>query len=98
MICFANAVTNSIKSQSIEQNSLRHHLLAQVSQAQCLVLVDPEEAVRLLKQIGDDIVKIYPALLTKVERTLYFAQGQLRNEKNNPLLLFKPGCPVPHHS
>jgi len=83
-------------SASIEQNALRHDLLAKVSQAQCLVLVDPEEAIRLLERIRSNITRYYPALLSKVERTLYFAQGQLRREKINPLLLFRPHSPVPH--
>jgi len=65
-----------------------HYLLSQVSISQCLVLLDPAEAVSFIEHIRDDVTKFYPGLLSKMERTLRFAQGQLLPEKMNPLLLF----------
>ena len=65
-----------------------HYLLTQVSISQCLVLLDPEESISFIEYIRDDVTRFYPGLLSKMERTLRFAQGQLLPNRMNPLLLF----------
>jgi hypothetical protein len=73
---------------STEKSSMAHYYLAQVSEAQSLILIDPEEAIRCLEQMWSGVSTFYPALLPKMRDTLRFAQGLLSAHKINPLLLF----------
>lgn len=81
-------VYSSVAQISTEQTARGHSLLTRVGLAQCLVLVDPEEAIRIIEQIRNDILIHYPGLVVKIERTLSVAQGQLHVHRSNPLLLF----------
>ncbi len=73
---------------TIERSLIAQSLLVKVDQAQCLILIEPKEAIHLIEQIWHDIEKSYPALLQKMKRTLHFAQEQLYTPNSNPLLLF----------
>jgi hypothetical protein len=65
-----------------------HAVLAGVSEAQCLVWVDPEEAARRAAVMRAETVQIYPSLAQKVERTLGFAEFRLRQPRGADPLVF----------
>jgi len=81
-------VQGSLMRSATELSSRSLTLLTRVSEAQCLVLIDPAEAIRRLEQMRNDVEMYYPALLAKLERTLRIARGQLQAHRSNPLLLF----------
>jgi hypothetical protein len=49
-------------------------MVVQVSRAQCLVLVDPDEAIMLAKHIGKQAEQGYLALLDKIHRVIFLAE------------------------
>ena len=79
-----------------ERNPRAHYLTAQVADAQCFILLDPEETIRRIEHLWDEVMKFYPSLLPRMRQTLRIAQGQLQKPRINPLLLFgldaRPGC------
>ena len=87
----SSGAQNLLQLTVIERSLLAYSLLVKVDQAQCLILVDPEEAVNLIEQIWNDTVSFYPALLPKLKRTFRFAKEQLQqcgSNPPNPLRLF----------
>jgi len=57
-------------------------LVSQVSKAQCLILVDADEAVSLARQLEKHAEQYYPSLLDKIHRVLYLAQQRLHLSSN----------------
>ncbi len=65
-----------------------HHMLTQISEAQCLVWLDPEEATRIAEQLHVEAIVAYPALLAKINRTLLFARERMQLRPGDEPLLF----------
>lgn len=65
-----------------------HHMLMRVSEAQCLVWIDPQHAiceVELLREVAE---QHYPALVEKIERVILFARRRLVARRSDFPLLF----------
>lgn len=77
-----------IQTTSTESYSKAHYLATKASEVQCFVLTDPEEALRRIDLIRNEVAVSYPSLLGKLDRTSRTAHRQLQNKKMNPLLLF----------
>ncbi len=80
--CFAQA------QQALEQQPYTKRLVAQVSRAQCLIWLDPVEALILAEQLRREAMQFYPTLLAKIDRTIRFAQQRLQLRKSDPLPIF----------
>jgi hypothetical protein len=73
---------------STERSLQIHFCAAQVSEAQALILIDPEAAIQMIEKMWSNTSTFYPALLPKMRDILRFAQGLLSKDKLNPLLMF----------
>lgn len=67
---------------------LPQRLLTHVSEAQCLVWIDPEEAIRRIELLWNDAATHFPSLTEKMKLTVQMAQTQLAMSKGQPLPLF----------
>ncbi len=65
-----------------------HHMLTRISEAQCLIWLDPEEAIRIAEQLHEEATVGYPALLAKINRTLLFASKRMQLKRGDGPLLF----------
>ena len=54
-----------------------HALLVTVSEAQCLLWLDPVEAIALVERIRPQVELVYPAMLEKIDRVITVAQRRL---------------------
>jgi hypothetical protein len=54
-----------------------HAILSGVAEAQCLILIDPEESMRRAKSLQMEAQRIYPAIVQKIDRTINIAQHRL---------------------
>jgi len=71
-----------------QQQPMAQHLLMQVSEAQCLIWIEPEEAICRIEQIREIVERFFPALLNKINSTLQFARQRLQARRNDFPLLF----------
>jgi transcriptional regulator with XRE-family HTH domain len=71
-----------------QQQPMAQHLLMQVSEAQCLIWIEPEEAICRIEQIREIVERFFPALLNKINSTLRFARQRLQACKSDFPLLF----------
>lgn len=78
-IRYANLALESFAQSRdiLGKESLSYYMLAGVSEAQCLVWVDPEEALRRLGTMREQVKRLYPSLLEKMKRTEQFAHKRL---------------------
>ncbi len=67
---------------------ISQHLLTQVSEAQCLIWIDPEEAIRRVELLWNETSLYFPALLDKMKRTVQMARKRLMVRPGEPLPLF----------
>ncbi len=72
-------------------------LVVQVSKAQCLILIDPEEALRLAGRVQKQAEQRYPALLDKVHRVIFLAQQRLQMSGSDFLQMFKEVSSSAYH-
>ncbi len=63
--------------------------MANVSRAQCFILLDPEQAITLAKQQKTIAEQHYPALLAKIYRILFLAQQHLQMNSGEFLQVFQ---------
>jgi len=73
-------------------------LVAQVSKAQCLILLDPEEAIHLAGQLRKSAEQHYPALLDKIHRVVFLAQQRLQMSSSEFLQIFKEASQSAYHA
>ena len=73
-------------------------LVVQVSRAQCLILVDPDEAIHLAKQLGKQAEQRYPALLDKIHRVIFLAQQRLLMGSSEFSHIFKEASQSAYHA
>jgi hypothetical protein len=73
-------------------------LVVQVSRAQCLILVDPDEAIHLAKQLGKQAEQRYPALLDKIHRVIFLAQQRLLMGSSEFSQIFKEASQSAYHA
>lgn len=64
-------------------------LVAQVSKAQCLILLDPDGALHLAGQVRKRAERRYPALLDKVQRVVFLSQQRLQMKGSEFLEMLK---------
>lgn len=64
-------------------------LVVQVSKAQCMILIDPSEAIDLAGELGRQVEKRYPALLDKIHRVIFLAQRRLQMSDREFLQIFE---------
>jgi DNA-binding Xre family transcriptional regulator len=74
--------------ERLQTHTLAHHLLSRISQAQCLVWLDPRAAIALATSVEAPIRQSYPALLAKMQRVLDFAYERLSRCYKDPLPIF----------
>ncbi len=70
------------------QQNMPQYLLMQVSEAQCLIWLDPYETIFRLQKIRNLAELFFPALLKKMDTTLLFAQKRLNACKGDSPLQF----------
>lgn len=63
-------------------------LVVQVSEAQCLVWLDPHESIRKAEALRSLGLQFYPTILDKIDRVLFFAHQRLQMRRSNFSLLF----------
>src|SRR6266567_31718 len=73
-------------------------LVVQVSRAQCFILVDPDEAIHLAKQLGKQAEQRYPALLDKIHRVIFLAQQRLLMGSSEFSHIFKEASQSAYHA
>lgn len=71
-----------------QQQPMAQHLLMQVSEAQCFIWIELEEAICRIEQIREIVERFFPALLNKINSTLHFARQRLQTRRNDFPLLF----------
>lgn len=54
-----------------------HPILSGVAEAQCLILMEPDEAIRRAKDLRGEAQRVYPAMVQKIDRTISAAQRYL---------------------
>lgn len=64
-------------------------LVAQVSKAQCLILLDPDEALHLAGQMRKRAEQRYPALLDKIQRVVFLSQQRLQMKSSEFLEILR---------
>jgi transcriptional regulator with XRE-family HTH domain len=72
-------------------------LVVQVSKTQCLILIDPEEALRLAGRVQKQAEQRYPTLLDKVHRVIFLAQQRLQMSGSDFLQMFKEVSSSAYH-
>lgn len=65
------------------------YLVVQVSKAQCMILIDPEEALNLAESIREKVLN-YPTLLDKIHRIDLLAHRRLTASDDSFVQLFNP--------
>jgi transcriptional regulator with XRE-family HTH domain len=65
-----------------------HHLLAHISQAQCLIWLDPHMAIELAEANREEIDRYYPALIAKMEHTIALAKTYLARQRHDARTVF----------
>jgi transcriptional regulator with XRE-family HTH domain len=63
-------------------------MLMQVSEAQCLVWIDPQEAFHQVEMLRFIAEQQFPALVEKIDRVIYFARQRLAASRSDLPLLF----------
>jgi len=86
----------SLSQNALKLDSVQHYLVGQVSAAQCLIWIDPDEAIRQAYQIRDLAIQFYPSLLMKIDRTISLAKLRSQARKNDPPLLLDLDAKVPY--
>jgi transcriptional regulator with XRE-family HTH domain len=64
-------------------------MVVQTSRAQCMILIDPHEALRLAEHIRSQITQRYPTLLDKVHRVEFLAHRRLTTPNDDFLQIFR---------
>ncbi|SRR6266487_1056849 len=67
------------KSHMEESRWGGHVILNNVAAAQCMILIDPNEAIRQAEHLRVEAERIYPSIVQKIDRTIAFAQKRLQN-------------------
>jgi transcriptional regulator with XRE-family HTH domain len=88
--CFA------LSREALKLDSVAHYLVGQVSVAQCLIWIDPDEAIRQAQQIRDLAIQFYPSLLMKIDHTIYLAKLRRQARKHDPPLLLNLDAKIPY--
>lgn len=55
-----------------------HALLSRVAEAQCLILLEPEEAIRRAESLRAEAQRLYPSIVQKIDRTIDIARQHLQ--------------------
>ncbi len=55
-----------------------HAILNQVAEAQCLILLEPEEAIRRAESLRGEAQRLYPSIVQKIDRTINAARQHLQ--------------------
>jgi len=71
------------------ENPTFEALVVQASRAQCMILIDPDEALRLAEQVRTQATHSYPTLLDKVHRVELLAHHRLTASENDFLHIFR---------
>jgi DNA-binding XRE family transcriptional regulator len=64
-------------------------MVVQTSKAQCMILVDPDESLRLAEQVRTQATQGYPTLLDKVHRIEFLAHRRLTASDEHFLQIFR---------
>jgi DNA-binding SARP family transcriptional activator len=64
-------------------------IVANISRAQCFILLNPEQAIRLANQQKASVEQHYPTLLAKIYRVLFLAQQRLQMNNDEFLQMFQ---------
>lgn len=64
-------------------------MVVQTSRAQCMILIDPHEALHLAEHVRTQIIPGYPTLLDKVHRIEFLAQHRLTTSDDDFLQIFR---------
>lgn len=73
-------------------------LVATISRIQCLVFLDPEQAIHLAEEQKVLTEKNYPTLLAKIQRILFLAQNRLQTDNRQFLQIFQESTYVAYQT
>jgi len=73
----AHAITCFQQSHMEQSQWSGHAILSGVAEAQCLILMDADEAIRRSERLRVEAQRIYPAIVQKIDRTVDAARQRL---------------------